>query len=410
MRPLQTVVTSCVWVAVFSVTAVSTMSGKEIRSRCREIHESLFSMNSSPETTDEALQKFVDEMVAYDKPNYISSPEGGTNPDATLENFSRDELFEYLTIRNKFRNHDVNFDDGIDSTQYGWIGGDIRAVGNSCEFKTNNILQFLIGAPGDQENGNCQVMMEKFIVIVLDDQGKVTKWMEFYDENYLPMKYNTKCLGREPTVDMITVEDEANKVRAICRKIVEAAFPPGRFATWDDENEFVDFVGDQDNVLSFGGVLEWRNLDRDGLRDWIEKYSNPSVMNYTGFIKNEPFVAGKLCSLEKLFIELAGGGDCVQQIVSLIVLEINDKGKWVRWLEYYDSDEDAASDMACLEVQAQLGHTVSSEQPLVYNAKDGSHKWSTALTWFALGALLAGATVWRTMNRRNTGQYQTISC
>ena len=63
------------------------------------------------------------------------------------------------------------------------------------------------------------------------------------------------------------------------------------------------------------------------------------MTRYTEAIVSEVSVANNVCSLDKLFFANFGGGNCHVHVISRLMIEVDEDGKLVRWLDHFDQED-----------------------------------------------------------------------
>mmetsp|Transcript_47538 Transcript_47538/g.115821 ORF Transcript_47538/g.115821 Transcript_47538/m.115821 type:complete len:153 (+) Transcript_47538:240-698(+) len=135
-----------------------TLTPTEIRSKAKEIFETAFPPNGY--ATDESLKKFCDESLSP-KATSWDCPLTGHESEKHISNPTPDTLFGW------FKQH---FDpSAMKYTEFPL--GEIMVAGNVASFHKG----FFIDLGNGCVHGNSVLIME------LDDDGKLTKWIDHFD-------------------------------------------------------------------------------------------------------------------------------------------------------------------------------------------------------------------------------------
>jgi hypothetical protein len=137
----------------------------------------------------------------------------------------------------------------------------------------------------------------------------------------------------------------ADQVREKVKAIFEAAFPPNGYATEASVKEFTSMLSP--NAVSFdcplGGANGLTNPTPETLYHWFKENFDPASLKYTEWIMGDIKVSGNTASFKKGFFCDLGKG--YVQAETMLMMEIDDDGKLVRWIDHYDV-EDMGKQMA----------------------------------------------------------------
>ncbi|KAL9188807.1 hypothetical protein ACHAXT_007185 [Thalassiosira profunda] len=146
-------------------------------------------------------------------------------------------------------------------------------------------------------------------------------------------------LAADPTHAM-----DADQVRAQCIDAFELAFPRQQWTSEHDLRAFTANVSTDrkaDTVfacpLGGGPGSELSDFTGSDLMDWYLEMFNPNVLQYTELIMSEVSVVNNVCSLDKLFFAVIG--KCHVHAMSRLMIEVDDDGKLVRWLDHFDQED-----------------------------------------------------------------------
>ena len=144
------------------------------------------------------------------------------------------------------------------------------------------------------------------------------------------------------------VSIHADEVRAHCINAFELAFPKQR---WTSESNLQPFTANvsterkQDTFfacpLGGGPGSELTDFSGSDLMDWFLKMFNPNVLQYTEIIMSEVSVVNNFCSIDKLFFATFGEGlhTCHVHAMSRLMIEVDEDGKLVQWMDHYDQED-----------------------------------------------------------------------
>ncbi|KAL7544243.1 hypothetical protein ACHAWF_007616 [Thalassiosira exigua] len=137
---------------------------------------------------------------------------------------------------------------------------------------------------------------------------------------------------------------DADQVRARCVDAFELAFPR---QGWASENSLRSFAANVSTErrsdthfacpLGGGPGSELHDFAGGDLLEWFLTTLNPNVLRYTEIVTSEVSVANNVCSMDKLFF--AEIGDCHVHAMSRLMIEVDEDGKLVRWLDHYDRED-----------------------------------------------------------------------
>ena len=137
---------------------------------------------------------------------------------------------------------------------------------------------------------------------------------------------------------------DAEIIRAHCINAFEFAFPKQQWTTENDLRAFVanvstDRKADTYFACPLGGGMGSELSDFDGgdLLDWFLTTFNPNILKYTELIMSEVSVVNNVCSMDKLFF--ASIGNCHVHAMSRLMIEVDDDGRLVRWLDHFDQED-----------------------------------------------------------------------
>ena len=137
---------------------------------------------------------------------------------------------------------------------------------------------------------------------------------------------------------------DADQVRAHCINAFELAFPKQQWTTENDLRAFADNVSTEHKADTFwacplggGPGSEMNDFTGGELLDWFLKMFNPNALQYSEIITSEVSVVGNVCSMDKLFFSTMG--KCHVHAMSRLMIEVDDDGKLVRWLDHFDQDD-----------------------------------------------------------------------
>ncbi|KAL7544996.1 hypothetical protein ACHAWF_008364 [Thalassiosira exigua] len=140
-------------------------------------------------------------------------------------------------------------------------------------------------------------------------------------------------------------EADPDLVRAQCTNAVELAFPSQRWATESSLKLFAENLVSEDRqsetifARPMGSGLEsqLKNFTGDVLFEWFKKELNPEVLRYTEIITSEVAVSKNVCSMDALILVVLG--NCIVPSRSHLMIEVDGRGKLVKWIEHYDLED-----------------------------------------------------------------------
>eukprot|EP00970_Alexandrium_tamarense_P000698 scaffold85_cov145-Alexandrium_tamarense.AAC.2 len=157
---------------------------------------------------------------------------------------------------------------------------------------------------------------------------------------------------------------DADQVREYCINAFELAFPKQQFTSEDNLRAFADNVssdckGDTYFACPLGGGIgsELENFTGGDLLEWFLLHFNPNILKYTEIIMSEVSVTNNVCSMDKLFFATFGSGqrpdECHVHAMSRLMIEVDEDGKLVRWLDHFDQ-EDLNQKLGVCNLQVQF--------------------------------------------------------
>eukprot|EP00977_Amphora_coffeiformis_P014787 scaffold4223_cov189-Amphora_coffeaeformis.AAC.47 len=142
----------------------------------------------------------------------------------------------------------------------------------------------------------------------------------------------------------------ADQVRARCVEIFETAFPKQKYVTAEDLKAFSQMLSPNaiswDCPLGAGNGIE--KPTPDSLYQWFMTNFDPNSLKYTEYIFDSVFVSGNTASFKKGFF--CDFGKSHVQADTFLIMEIDDDGKLVRWIDHYDAEEVAAKFAAAAKI------------------------------------------------------------
>lgn len=139
---------------------------------------------------------------------------------------------------------------------------------------------------------------------------------------------------------------DTNQVREYCINAFELAFPKQQWTSEDNLLAFADNVSTSRQSdtyfacpLGGGTGSELENFSGGDLLDWFLVHFNPNVLKYTEIIMSEVSVVNNVCSMDKLFFATFGDGLCHVHAMSRLMIEVDEDGKLIRWLDHFDQDD-----------------------------------------------------------------------
>ena len=73
------------------------------------------------------------------------------------------------------------------------------------------------------------------------------------------------------------------------------------------------------------------------LLGWFLEYFNPNSLKYSEMIISEVSVVNNVCSMDKLFFAVIG--ECHVHAMSRLMIEVDEDGKLVQWLDHFDQED-----------------------------------------------------------------------
>ena len=133
----------------------------------------------------------------------------------------------------------------------------------------------------------------------------------------------------------------ADQVREYCVNAFELAFPKQQWTSENDIRAFAANVSTARKAETFfacplggGPGSELRDFTGSDLFDWFIQMFNPNVLQYTEIITSEVSVVNNVCSMDKLFF--ASVGKCHVHATSRLMIEVDEDGKLVRYMDHFD--------------------------------------------------------------------------
>lgn len=130
----------------------------------------------------------------------------------------------------------------------------------------------------------------------------------------------------------------ADQVREKARALFETAFPPCGYATESSLKAFSELVSPEAESWDcpLGGTTGLIKPTPESLLKWFKDNFDAASMKYTEWIDGEIVVTGNTASFKKgFFLDLGKG--CVQAD-TFLVIQIDDDGKLVRWIDTFDTE------------------------------------------------------------------------
>lgn len=138
---------------------------------------------------------------------------------------------------------------------------------------------------------------------------------------------------------------DADQVRAHCINAFELAFPKQQ---WTSENDLRAFTANVSTERKSGGTYfacplgggpgsELRDFTGSDLFDWFMKMFNPNKLQYSEIIMSEVSVVNNVCSMDKMFFAVIG--NCHVHAMSRLMVEVDEDGKIVQWLDHFDQGD-----------------------------------------------------------------------
>ena len=145
----------------------------------------------------------------------------------------------------------------------------------------------------------------------------------------------------EETMSTLT----ANEVREKVKVIFETAFPPNAFATEASLKAVSEMLSPK--AVSWdcplGGTTGLTNPTPETLFQWFKDNFDPTALKYCEWIIGDIMVSGLTASFKKGFFCDLGKG--YVQAETVLIVEIDEDGKLVRWIDHFDV-EDLGKQMA----------------------------------------------------------------
>lgn len=161
---------------------------------------------------------------------------------------------------------------------------------------------------------------------------------------------------------------DADEVRAQCVNAFELAFPKQQWTSENDLRAFTTNVSsdrrsDTHFAFPLGGGAGSELVDFSGsdLFDWFMEMFNPNALQYTEIIMSEVSVVNSVCSMDKLFFAVLG--NCHVHAMSRLMIEVDEDGKLVRWLDHYDQ-EDLNQKMGVCNLQLDIKEGLGGQSEL----------------------------------------------
>lgn len=136
-----------------------------------------------------------------------------------------------------------------------------------------------------------------------------------------------------------------DETRAHCINAFELAFPKQQWTSENDLRAFTSNVSTDkkdDTYFAFplggGPGSELRDFSGSDLFDWFLQMFNPNKLQYTEMIMSEVSVVNSVCSMDKLFFASIGN-NCHVHAMSRLMIEVDEDGKLVKWLDHYDQED-----------------------------------------------------------------------
>jgi hypothetical protein len=149
----------------------------------------------------------------------------------------------------------------------------------------------------------------------------------------------------------VLLDVTADTVRNRCVEIFEAAFPP---KSWVSDSSLIAFTKlvstSKHNYFAcpIGGNKPLKGFTPDQLLDWFATNFDPNAFKYTEYIFDDVMVAGKVCSFDKLFFAEIGG-DCQLHAMSRLIIELDDQGMLLKWIDHFDEKDASERFGTCLK-------------------------------------------------------------
>ena len=136
----------------------------------------------------------------------------------------------------------------------------------------------------------------------------------------------------------------AEIIRAHCINAFELAFPKQQWTTENDLRAFVDNVSTErkDDTyfacpLGGGAGSELENFTSGDLLSWFMTAFDPNLLRYTEIITSEVSVVNNVCSMDKMFFAIIG--NCHVHATSRLMVEVDEDGKLVKWIDHFDQED-----------------------------------------------------------------------
>jgi len=137
---------------------------------------------------------------------------------------------------------------------------------------------------------------------------------------------------------------DADQVRAHCVNAFELAFPKQRWTSENDLRAFAANVSVERRYDTFfacplggGPGSELSDFEGGDLLGWFLEYFNPNSLKYSEMIISEVSVVNNVCSMDKLFFAVIG--ECHVHAMSRLMIEVDEDGKLVQWLDHFDQED-----------------------------------------------------------------------
>lgn len=156
-----------------------------------------------------------------------------------------------------------------------------------------------------------------------------------------------------------TASIDPSQVRAHCINAFELAFPKQAWTTENDLRAFTSNVSAERKAdtyfacpLGGGPGSELADFSGSDLFDWYMRTFDPNKLRYTEIITSEVSVVNYVCSMDKMFF--ASLGRCHVHATSRLMIEVDEDGKLVQWLDHFDQ-EDLNQKMGVCNLQLESG-------------------------------------------------------
>ena len=89
--------------------------------------------------------------------------------------------------------------------------------------------------------------------------------------------------------------------------------------------------------LGGGSGSELTDFSGSDLMDWYLQMFNPNKLQYTEIVVSEVSVTNSVCSMDKMFFAIIG--TCHVHAMSRLMIEVDEDGKLVKWIDHYDKED-----------------------------------------------------------------------